>query len=411
MNKEKKIKVNSISYFFLLFYFIAITTYQLGTGFDALFVRATFIIWFIITLILNRKIEMNDLLKWGLLFWGFYFLSMIWASDSNDTLYYLNNCIQIIGIFICIPLITKKVNNINTILILIIISLVYSCLVLLIRTPKEIWGTDYIGMVMGLHRNAIGLRLSIGFLICIYFIHLNLENIKKINIKVALLALISILFASIALLTGSKKAFLSLFLGFISFEIINSKGVKIVFKIIIIAFICSFLIYYVFNNELLYSALGNRIEHMILTIQGNNGVGQTDGSLLERQYYINQAKYLFSKYPLFGYGGNNFVTFMREIKYKHIAYSHNNFWELLSTLGIVGFVIYYYMWIKMFICYLKNYKEKKKLQSLLFLIIIFIIIILDYGNVSYITDFNMIIFALSYSCYLKLNCNEEVENE
>lgn len=411
MNKIRTLQVTNIYYFFLLLYIIAITTYQLGTGFDAIFVRIAFVIWFLFTIFLNKKIEINGLLKWGMLFWGYYFLSMLWAYDKSDTLYYINSCIQILGIFLCIPLIIKDKKNMNDILKLILIALVYSCIILLIRTPRDMWGTDNIGMVMGLHRNAIGIRLSIGFLTCIYFIHLFKNQTKKRNIKIIVLILMSLLFATIALLTGSRKALVSLVLGFISFELINSKGIKLIFKILVVVLICCLVGYIIFNNELLYSALGSRIEHMILTIQGANRLGQTDGSLLQRQYYIKQAQYLFSLNPLIGYGGNNFITYMREIGYSHIAYSHNNFWELLSTLGILGFLLYYFMWIKLLFSYIKNYLTSKSIESLFFLIIITILLILDYGNVSYISDFNMLVLALAYAYYLRNIKHKEVKHE
>ena len=411
MNKGKVIRITSIYYLFLLLYIVSMTTYQLGTGFDALFVRATFAIWFLFTVFLNKKIEISGLLKWGILFWGYYFLSILWTHNKADTIYYVNSCIQILGIFICIPIIVKDKKNIDDILKLVIISLVYSCIILLMRTPQDIWGTDNVGVVMGLHRNVIGVRLSIGFLICIYFIHMIINKTHKVNFRIIILVLLSIIFAVISLLTGSKKAFVSIILGLTSFELINAKGLKLVFKIMIIGLICALLVYIVFNNELLYSTLGSRIEHMILTIQGNNGIGQTDGSLLERQYYIKQAKYLFTLNPIFGYGGNNFMTYMREIGYSHVAYSHNNYWELLSTLGILGFIIYYYMWIKILILLIKDYRLSKSIQSLLFLIIIAIILVLDYGNVSYISPFNMLLFAISYIYYLNFTKNKEVKHE
>lgn len=412
MKKIKTIKPINICYFFFFLYLIAMTTYQLGTGFDAIFVRLSFVIFFVFTFLLNKtlKVELNGLIKWSILFWSFYFLSLIWAHNKSDTIYMFNHCMQIIGMFICIPIILKKNNNgIDTILKLIIISLLYSSIVLLIRTPLNLWGTDYIGEVIGLQRNVVGLRLSIGFLICLYFIHSKIKVEKRLNFKIIILIMIAIFFMIIALLTGSKKALIFIFLGFVLYEIFITKGLKLLIKIIIIALLSSAFINVIFNNDLLYQAIGSRVEHMILTIQGNDGKGETDGSLLERQYYINQAKELFIMHPVVGYGGNNFVSYMREIGYSHVAYSHNNYWELLSTLGSIGFLIYYYIWFKVLIGLIRDYKITKSIRTLLFLIIIAVLIILDYGNVSYISEFNMILLLLAYiSIYKKKNRKIEV---
>lgn len=412
MSKLEKISLKKICYFFLLLYLIAISCYQLGTGFDAVFVRITFVLFVLSSLICGKKIKINGLLLWGILFWGFYFLSMVWAKNPNDTMYYLNNAIQTIGIFLCIPLIINNKEDIDSIFKLIIISLVYTSIVLIIRTPQNVWGTDFIGEVIGLNRNTVGLRLSIGFIICIYLIGSYLKNKKGEKLKIFMLFIIAILFASISLLTGSKKALIVLILGFVSYEIINSKGLKLFFKVLLVSIILFLIIYLTFNIPVLYDAIGSRLEHLYLTITGTAKRGQIDGSLLERQFYINQAKILFKRNPIIGYGGNNFVQHLREVGYfKHIAYSHNNIWELLCTLGIVGFTIYYYMWIKLLLTLIKNYKMQKQEKTLLFTIIISILLFLDYGNVSYISDFNMILIAIIYLYISFINKNQTKDGE
>ena len=89
---------------------------------------------------------------------------------------------------------------------------------------------------------------------------------------------------------------------------------------------------------------------------------------------------------------------MREINYSHIAYSHNNFTELLCTLGIIGFVIYYSYWLillyRLYIIKKNSSNLQIKRMSLLFMSIMIMFILLDYGNVSYVLEFNMFILCL-----------------
>lgn len=408
IKKEWKLKTRSICYFVLLLYFISISAYQLGTGFDAIFVRGIFVILLFIAIVLNKRIIINKQIKWCLTFWGFYFLSILWSDNANDTLYYINNFIQIIGISICLPLIIKNKDDINSCLKLIVFSLIYTTMRLIIKTPLNAWGTERIGDAIGLYSNTLGLRLSIGVLICLYLIHdilkSNLYKRKKIFIIFYMFFLI--LFIIVALFSGSKKALILIILGIFLFEVISSKGLKSIIKVLGALIIGGVIIFIIFNNEKLYSVIGRRLEKTILTMQGNASSKDTDGSLVERTYYIKQALGLFVNNPIVGVGGNNFVSYMRQIGYKHVAYSHNNYTELLATLGIIGFAIYYIFWAKLLIKLILNYKKHNLDQDLLFIIIILLLLVLDYANVSYINEFNIIILILAF-----FNSTEKEEDE
>lgn len=404
--KKLSIKKNTIMQLTLLLYFISISAFQLGVGFDAYFVRIIFAVLILLTLISYKKIILNGQIKWCLLFWGWYFLSMLWAKDYNDTLYYLNRFIQILGISICLPLLVKNKQDVNKVLRLVILSILVTAVVLMIKTPSNAWGTERVGSAIGLGPNDLGMKMAIGAVISLYLIRdINIE--KNRNPKKILYLSCIMLFSIIALFSGSKKALFILIAGLIGFEVIATKGVKLLLKICTI-----FLVLYggfviILNNDNLYSVLGRRVEKTILTITGQAGKKDIDTSLTERQFYIKQATILFKNNILIGYGGNNFVTYMREISYRHIAYSHNNFTEILCTLGIVGFFIYYSIWIYLLIKLLKNYHIHKLKIDLLFILILSIIILMDYANVSYFNEFNMIILILAYLTMKNNNLKSE----
>lgn len=384
------IKFSTIQKIILLLYFISISAYQLGTGFDAIFVRLIFIVLMGILILFNKKIIFDSQAKWILLFWGFYFLSSIWAKNINEVFYYINNAIQIIGLSLTLPLTIKEKEDINSMLKLLIFSLVYTGILLLIRTPLTSLNNTRIGETIGLHPNTLGMRMAIGVIILLYLMDKMDRKINKIYYFICM-----ILFLMLLLLTGSKKALALVILGFAAFELIKTKGYKKIIKITVLLILFFTLMQFVMNNSVLYSILGRRIERTLLTLQGTAIGLDEDKSLKERVFYIESALKLFKENPIVGYGGNNFVTYMREINYSHIAYSHNNFTELLCTLGIIGFCIYYYFWIKIVIILLKNFYKYKKKNDLLFLVIIAILLILDYGNVSYISVFNIILLTLA----------------
>ena len=393
--KNLSINKNAITLFILLLYFISISAFQLGSGFDAIFVRTIFAILIAIVLMTSKKIIINNQIKWCLLFWGWYFLSILWAKNANDTMYYFNTFIQIIGLSVCMPLIIKDGNSINQVLKLIVFSLFITSMVLIMRTPLSDWGMARLGPAIGLGPNVLGMEMAIGTIITLY-IYRSSPDVKKRNLKKIICIFLMILFFMITLFSGSKKAIVMVTIGVVGYEIISTKGLKLFLKLVILLITLYAGVILIMTNENLYKVLGRRVERTILTITGKAQGNDIDNSLRERQFYIQKSLDLFKSNPIIGYGGNNFVTYMRDINYDHVAYSHNNFTEILCTLGIVGFIIYYSIWITTLFKSIKMYMRQKDPKLLFFSIINFIILVMDYGNVSYINVFNILLLILSY---------------
>lgn len=384
------IKKKSLEYISIFLYLIGASVFQRGEGFDAIFVRLVFALMMVTCLVCEKRIIITEHLKWCIVFWGLYYLSMLWASNPIDTLYYINRTIQIVGISICFSLVIQDKKDIDVIIKMIVISLLLTSVRVIILTPSSAWGKERVGEAIGLYSNDLGMRLAVGALMCLYIIHSNKEQ-RKLRI---IYILILVLFAGIGLLTGSKKSLLIMMGSLSIYELVVAKGWRVFGKLLLIISIGIGLVYLIFNNDKLYYILGRRIEKTFLTIMGQASGYLIDGSLIERRYYRDSAVSLFLKNPIIGYGGNNFVTYMREQGYAHVAYCHNNFLEILSTLGIVGFVVYYYEWAKTIIVALKRWKKRSN-SLVLFTILIFGIVLMDYGTVSYVIEFTQMILILS----------------
>ena len=168
------------------------------------------------------------------------------------------------------------------------------------------------------------------------------------------------------------------------------------------------------TNATLYKIAGYRIESFMYSINGVSVEKTGDISTYERQFYMEKGTELFKKNIVVGYGGNNFKTHMREIGYSHIAYSHNNYVELLCTLGITGFILYYFSWFKTVFNLIKN--RKKFLQETNGLVYLFICIFLsklfmDVAMISYINEFINILFIIGYCYVFDLNYIGGKDNE
>lgn len=69
-------------------------------------------------------------------------------------------------------------------------------------------------------------------------------------------------------------------------------------------------------------------------------------------------------------------------KYGRYLYSHNNYTEILSSLGIIGFVIYYGWYLNELMKY-KNIRNRECDMWKFTLLFIIVTLILDYGTVSF----------------------------
>ena len=391
-----KINVKRIQYFLLFLFFIANSAYRLGKGFDLIFVRVSFA-FLLISLIIGKKIRISKIMIWNLLFWGFSYLSILWAINVSDSLSLVNLSIQIVGVIIVISNIVENKADIDTILKMFMFSGVYSMVLLAIRTPISVYGTERIGEVIGLNPNTFGLIMSLSAIISLYYFNIKKDYNKKIYR--VLYVIVLVLFSTFSLLLISGIFSLE------TFSYVKSK------KINGLAAICIFIpmiLYLIFNNSTLYSVLGYRLEKTYLTMTNQNSSSTVDNSYVERDFYKEKAMELFKEHPLFGVGINNFASHMRNINYSHVAYSHNNYTEILATLGISGFFIYYIFYIYLLVKMIKLLRkdEPEYNKTLLLVIILIMFLFLDYGMVSY-REIVYAVFLAIVDSYIRVKDKEE----
>lgn len=405
-----KIKTSKMMDVAIILYFAVLTSFQIGYGIDVIIKKATFVFLIFSFIIYCKRVNINKSTKQLLFFWAFYFLSILWAKNKNDVFMYFNNCIYILIISVILSNRIRKKEDIIAILKEIIISLFITTIILFIRTPYADWGTIRIGEALGIHPNTLGVRMAFGSILSLFFAHLSFK--EKNNKKTIFYSFCILLFGMVSLFSQSKKSVLLLVVGISIFEIVSTKGFKVLLKTIVVILMCALFINVLLNNNYLYGIIGYRINDFIASINGVSSEVTGDISTYERTFYINNAITLFKRNIIFGYGGNNFITYMREIGYSHVAYSHNNYTELLCTLGIVGFFIYYLSWFKSLLncrMIISKYKEDI-LPCSLFLTIIACKLTADFALVSYMDEFINILFVCIV-CYLDFYIIKENKNE
>ena len=175
------------------------------------------------------------------------------------------------------------------------------------------------------------------------FFYLSKEYSQKKVIKVLLFMFI----AFGLLLSGARKALLISIMLPILIQLIDRsrKLSKKLIVLLIISLVSLSVIYVSLNNKYLYKFIGYRIESGITAVIGDEN---EDASLHERGLFKDLAKDMFLLKPIQGWGIHSFA-YENYVKNRLLVYSHDGFLEILSCYGIIGFVLFYWPFVYVFI--------------------------------------------------------------
>ena len=193
--------------------------------------------------------------------------------------------------------------------------------------------------------NDVGLKCAAFLIFFLYFFDSDKRVFKRFILLVgAVLALVLLYF------TASRKALLITVFGFAMYFYFKHPNKRFRNLLIIL-----FGIYMAFqlsmNIPVLYDAVGWRIEGMLALVTGE---GVADGSALLRAQYIQVGLDAFKESPIIGYGIDNY-RYINLRETGHLTYSHNNFVDILVGVGGIGFLVYYFYYIKLTCDFLRLY--------------------------------------------------------
>lgn len=177
--------------------------------------------------------------------------------------------------------------------------------------------------------NVVTMGLSFS---CIYFIYQFLFGVIKKNVRI-LLCMTIIVSVVLLCILGSRKSLLTVVIA-IALFFFNSKF-KTKFKIIIGLFLLLNVIL-IFIPE---SYIQFVVDRFAVLGSGQSSLDRSDQA---RMWMIESGFNFFTENPVIGNGFYNFSELFG-IETGRYVYAHNNFIEVLCDLGIIGFVIYYYI--------------------------------------------------------------------
>ncbi len=326
---------------------------------------------------------------WYTIFTAYSALSSLWSFyiDTDMAGYFLR-MVVIVAMITSISIYVDTPEDLERIIKLYILSMSIIVGLELTAVPVSEWSKGLIGSYFsGSNKNGVAFLVFCAELMAFY------EFYSKGKKRYLLLVVIFIVFI---VLSGSRKGIFAAVAGPLMFVVLSVYKKNYFFNIILVCTLAALIVFYIFTDENAYNAIGKRLESM-LEFWFDNRSQKVDNSLYMRSYYIQLAQELFSESPIWGKGMGNFAKIIDEFYDLNGVYSHNNYWQILSELGIIGFGIYYSLYFTIIIRLIKGAFVNKSRMSLMFLCFMILLMVLETGLVTYNSKMPHVVIALAYT--------------
>lgn len=378
-----------LKYLFWFFYFVLMTTLCADGDNGRVIYFSTFML-FAIAIAMNIKMSRTKLYQatnvWYFFFWIFGILSIIWSIRRADSYGMTRIILRQFAVIIALGLGIDSIKNIHIALKIYLVSCTIMMLKISIYMARGYSGSKMWDAICGNYFNTVAQILALSIAVALYLFQHEVEIRKK-----ALYIIYAVFAFYHIIATGSRKGLIMPLVAIGVYLIVKSGAdlKKIIRNILIFIAGAVVLGYVLMQNEELAVRLNMVVE---LILQGN----AVDESSVLRMAFIQLAKEMFITSPLLGCGLNTFAS-QCLINYGRYYYAHNNFFELLSGVGIVGFVSYY--WLYAYSIYKFYVMRKKHDIYILGLSVWLTLIFFEYGIVTYsvlLYPILLTILAISY---------------
>lgn len=357
------------------------------TGMGKYFVlEALFLGGFIILLgykiIKNKeKIEITKYNIWYIVFTIFACLSYFWAMSKEYALKIFPSILALSIFGLAITNYIKNKGDFEKILKLYVIANLYAAIkILLFYWFEKGTAANRIINITGIYFNTVAQVMAFSVIIVAY---LGINSKNKGYIIIAIIQMIVIY------MSESRKALLMPIVGILIILLLKKKAKKEIISyacisiVAILTIICA-----VQLNTGLRDEFDSLMKSVILRQETN------DYSINLRSFLRETAVDLFYQKPILGAGINNFAYYVKNYtSYTEDRYAHNNYVELLSCVGIVGTVLYYWLYGYILIKLLRKIIKDRSIKNIFAFALIIVLAIFEWGIVSYSGClYNLIIF-------------------
>ena len=339
----------------------------------------------------HHRLNKSLLFVWYFIFIVFSKLSALWAyAPEISALKYIKFFSVIIITCLGMVQYVDTLEDLNRLLTVHLCISLTIMIVELIGTPTDQILGGYFGTtVSGNNSNTFGLLVMSSAVIS--FFKAYCKNQKAYYLLTAVF-----LFGSV--ISSSRKATSLSLLGILMVVFFSFKKKHHILHLFVAAFTVAILFWLIMTNDTLYSVVGYRFTTLFSFLNDDESVKY--GSLQKREFFVYYAKTLFEDSPFLGQGFANFSELVYEkMNFIYRSYAHNNYWEILADLGVVGFVLYYwiylYMLIKLAVSFFKKTFTEQKALAISLLIIE---LLLEVGVVAAWSIIEQVIVAFAFLC-------------
>lgn len=325
---------------FLCIYIVTLFAFKSGGIETAICIGAfvLFVLSGLVTICTGRheaRIATDDRYVWCLvLFWVFAWTSYLWASFPSFVFdsAILKRAVQIIVSTALLLGISKVRRGYGrTLLLVFTVAAIIAVAILLVRVPISEWGEDRLGKdAMGINANSLGVLLALGCCSCLYFFERGRGGLW--------LALGIALFI-VVIFTGTRQAMLAPLLYIAARLLLDAKSARTYLYTALFSIAIMVFYQFLITDPTMRDIVGDRLEQLVASITGSGNY--TEHSIIERGEFRSWAMELFFCSPFVGIGFNGFAGWLSASGYPNVTTSHCNYTEILSGLGIVGFVLFY----------------------------------------------------------------------
>ena len=339
-------------------------------------------------------IKLKPFDSWYISFVGYSLLSIVWASNKDNTLSYIPTILITCLICIILSQIIRTEADLNAVLFARYLASVILCLYMYTNIDLSVFGDERIGVSVlgdGWNSNTIALKLTVG---CI----LGIEQFKvaeKLFVKILLLASVVGMF-TVMLFCGSRTALIIGVCGIAAYLWLSGNGKKKKAVMLCLIILGIFGLYHaIMNIPGLYNVLGSRLDILEEGLKGNTLSGS--GTAL-RLMMIKDGIQVFLDNPILGVGMNNFRNVFGSM-YGIYKYSHSNHIEVLANFGTIGAIIFFSGFIYLIKKGTKGILSNKKLNQyqILSLCSVLILFVSGFGSIYYMQSNEMILLTLCFS--------------
>lgn len=217
------------------------------------------------------------------------------------------------------------------------------------RMGSEVGGANTVGIC-----TAMSLVMALGY----YLFKRN---------KLYIIVIVPMVFTCFS--TGSRMALITLVAGvlimfFIYFNMENRNKLGSFFKIVIFSVAALFALYYVLKSIPAFNRLYVRFDELVQVLLGNMASTDGIGTNRIRTVLINTGLSAFKENPVLGIGFNNGRYLLSGYKGNSTYSLHNNYVDILCGGGIIGFIIYYSLYVDLIVKLAKRINKKNWLAGI-----------------------------------------------